>query len=91
MSEVCNDRARTHRSHSRGSHGAFDAYHGWNDQAQFPAHLETRTRRCIRRMSAEPNAWLSPQARGPMTTGLVWSQAGTLQVTCDVQYDSHKE
>ena len=85
LSEVCSI-GPEHRS-IRGSHGAFDAYHGWNDLAQFPAIWRhgASVHQC---MSAEPNAWLVPKPSYDHRP--IWSQAGTLQVTCDVQYDSQR-
>ncbi len=85
MSEVCSI-GPEHRS-IRGSHGAFDAYHGWNDLAQFPA-IWRHGASVHQSMSAEPNAWLVPKPSYDHRP--IWSQAGTLQVTCDVQYDSQR-
>ena len=47
----------------RGSLGVFDAYHGWNGDAQFPAiwSLDSSVHQS---MSSEPNAWANSQT-GP--------------------------
>ena len=85
MRDVCNVGPQ-HRQ-IRGSLGVFDAYHGQNEQAQFPAvwrHKESINST----MLAEPNAWLSPKPGVDHT--LLWSQSGTLHMTPDVQYDSQR-
>ena len=85
MADACNVGPQ-HRQ-IRGSLGVFDAYHGWNDAAQFPAiwrHKES----IHMTMIAEPNAWLIPK---PVSDHMaIWSQSGTLQITPDVQYDSQR-
>ena len=85
MADVCNVGPQ-HRQ-IRGSIGVFDAYHGWNDAAQFPAiwrHKES----IHKTMLAEPNAWLIPKPASDHMP--IWSQSGTLQITVDVQYDSQR-
>ena len=69
----------------RGSLGMFDAYHGWNEDAQFHAiwSLDSSVHQS---MSAEPNAWLSPKPGYDHQS--VWSQSGTLHFTRDVRYNS---
>ncbi len=85
MADVCNVGPQHRRI--RGSLGVFDAYHGWNEQAQFPA-LWRHKESIHRTMSAEPNAWLIPK---PGQNHLpIWSQCGTLHITPDVQYDSQR-
>lgn len=71
----------------RGSIGAFDAYHGWDAQAQFPA-LWAQSQKVHQGLVAEPNARLYPQAG--RDHGPIWSQAGTLQMTRDVRYNSQR-
>ncbi len=83
MSEVCNVGPQDRRI--RGSLGVFDSYHGYNEQAQFPA-IWSFNSRVHNRMTAEPNAWLIPQ---PGRDHLpVWAQAGTLQISPSVRYTS---
>ena len=80
---VCNVGPQDRRI--RGSIGVFDAYHGWNGDAQFPAiwSLDSSVHQS---MSSQPNAWLTPKPDRDHRP--VWSQAGTLQITRDVRYNS---
>ena len=71
----------------RGSIGAFDAYHGWDEQAQYPA-LWAQSQKVHQGLVAEPNARLFPQVGRDHRP--IWSQAGTLQVTRDVRYNSQR-
>ena len=71
----------------RGSIGVFDGYHGWDEQAQFPA-LWAHSEKVQQGLVAEPNARLYPQAGRNHEP--IWSQAGTLQMTCDVRYNSQR-
>ncbi len=75
MGDVCNVGPQDRRI--RGSLGVFDAYHGWNGDAQFPAiwSLDSSVHHS---MSSEPNAWLAPKPDRDHQP--VWSQAGTLQI-----------
>ena len=83
MGDVCNVGPQDRRI--RGSLGVFDAYHGWNEGAQFPAiwSLDSSVHQS---MSSEPNAWLTPKP--DRDHRLVWSQTGTLQITRDVRYNA---
>ncbi len=83
MGHVCNVGPQDRRI--RGSLGMFDAYHGWNGGAQFPAiwSLDSSVHQS---MSSEPNAWLSPKPGHDYQS--VWSQSGTLQITRDVRYNA---
>ncbi len=83
MGHVCNVGPQDRRI--RGSLGMFDAYHGWNGDALFPAiwSLDSSVHQS---MSSEPNAWLSPKPGRDHQS--VWSQSGTLQVTRDVRYNA---
>ena len=85
MGHVCNVGPQDRRI--RGSLGMFDAYHGWNGDAQFPAiwSLDSSVHQS---MSAEPNAWLSPKPGRDHQS--VWSQSGTLQITRDVRYNAQR-
>ena len=83
MGHVCNVGPQDRRI--RGSLGMFEAYHGWNGDAQFPAiwSLDSSVHQS---MSTEPNAWLSPKPGRDHQS--VWSQSGTLQITRDVRYNA---
>ena len=83
MGDVCNVGPQDRRI--RGSIGVFEAYHGWNGDAQFPAiwSLDSSVHQS---MSSEPNAWLTPKPDRDHRS--VWSQAGTLQITRDVRYNA---
>ena len=83
MGDVCNVGPQDRRI--RGSIGVFDAYHGWNGDAQFPA-LWSLDSSVHQSMSSEPNAWLAPKSGQDHQP--VWSQAGTLQITRDVRYNA---
>ncbi len=83
MTEVCNVGPQDRRI--RGSLGVFDAYHGHNEQAQFPA-LWSLDSRVHNRMVAEPNAWLIPQPH--RSHAPIWAQAGMLQISPSVRYTS---
>ena len=85
MGDVCNVGPQDRRI--RGSIGVFDAYHGWNGDAQFPAiwSLDSSVHQS---MSSEPNAWLTPKPDRDHRP--VWSQAGTLQITRDVRYNAQR-
>ena len=83
MGEVCNVGPQHRRI--RGSLGVFDGYHGYNEQAQFPA-IWSLDSSIHNRMTAEPNAWLAPQPNRDHQP--IWSQAGTLHVATDVRYNS---
>ena len=85
MSKACTV-GPEHRS-IRGSHGAFEAYQGWNEQAQFPA-LWRQSATVHQSMNAEPNAWLVPKPSYEHQQ--IWSQAGTLHFTVDVRYNSQR-
>ena len=85
MGDVCHVGPQDRRI--RGSIGVFDAYHGWDEQAQFPA-LWAQSQKVHQGLVAEPNARLFPQPG--RDHGPIWSQAGTLQVTRDVRYNSQR-
>ena len=85
MKEVCNVGPQHRRI--RGSLGVFDGYHGYNEQAQFPA-IWRHKNSIHQSLVSEPNAWIVPQPNRDHSP--IWSQAGTLQITPDVQYDSQR-
>ena len=82
-SEICNVGPQHRRI--RGSLGVFDGYHGYNEQAQFPAiwSLDSSTHS---KLISEPNAWLVPKPQQDHTP--IWSQSGTLHTTPDVRYNA---
>ena len=83
MGEICNVGPQDRQI--RGSLGYYDAYHGWNEQAQFPAiwSLDSRVHSSL---SAEPNAYLIPKPDRDHTP--IWAQSGTLHITPTVRYNS---
>ncbi len=85
MRDVCHVGPQHRRI--RGSIGVFDGYHGWDAQAQFPA-LWAHSEKVHQGLVVEPNARLYPQAGRDHRP--IWSQAGTLQITCDVRYNSQR-
>ena len=71
----------------RGVSGVFEAYRGWDEQTAFPA-LWAQSASIHTGFVAEPNARLFPKTTG--NHGPIWSQASTLQMTCDVRYNSQR-
>jgi hypothetical protein len=71
----------------RGSLGPFEAFHGFDSLAQFPAlwALEESTQRC---MATEPNAYLVPKPG--LNYSSAWNSSGTLHFTPDVRYNSQR-
>ena len=85
MADVCHVGPQHRRI--RGSIGVFDGYHGWDEQAQFPA-LWAHSEKVHQGLVAEPNAQLFPQAG--RNHGPIWSHAGTLQITPTIRYNSQR-
>ena len=85
LGEVCNIGPQDRQI--RGSSGVFEAYHGWNEEAQFLA-LWSLNSSIHQGMYSEPNAWLVPKPGIEHTS--LWSQASTLQVTREVRYNSQR-
>ena len=85
MSEVCG--VGPEHKRIRGAAGVFEAYHGWNEHAQFPA-IWRQSASVHQSMIAEPNAWIVPKPG--VDHQPIWSQAGTLQITGDVRYNSQR-
>ena len=71
----------------KDSIGVFDAFHGYDGLAQFPAIWKQREA-VHRSASAEPNARLTPKP-GRDHSG-VWAAAGHLHLTPDVRYNSQR-
>ena len=85
MSEVCNVGPQDRRI--RGSLGVFEGYHGWNEQAQFPA-IWSLDSSIHQGLVVEPNAWLAPKPG--IDHQPIWSQSGTIHMTRDVRYNSQR-
>jgi len=85
MANVCHVGPQHRRI--RGSIGVFDGYHGCHEQAQFPS-LWAHSEKVHQGLIAEPNARLNPQPG--RDHGPIWSQAGSLHITCDVRYNSQR-
>ncbi len=85
MADVCHVGPQHRRI--RGSIGMFDGYHGWDEQAQFSA-LWAHSEKVHQGLVAEPNARLFPQAGRNHSP--IWAQAGTLQVTPTIRYNSQR-
>lgn len=83
MGEVCNVGPQDRQI--RGSLGVFDAYHEYDEPAQFHAiwSLDSSVHDS---MMVEPNARLVPKPGHDHQP--VWSQAGTLHITRDVRYSA---
>jgi hypothetical protein len=71
----------------RGSLGVFDAYHGWDRSAQFPA-IWRQQESIHKYLIAEPNAHLNPLPNRNYAP--IWAQSGTLHFTQDIRYDSQR-
>ena len=71
----------------RGANGVFEAYHGWDEQAQFPAIWKQQTS-VHQGMFVEANAHLIPKPGSNYVS--IWEQSGSLQVTPDVRYNSQR-
>ena len=83
LGDICNVGPQ-HRQ-IKGSLGVFEAYHGWNEQTQFPAIWKLNSS-IHQGLLAEPNARLVPKPDRDHIP--IWSQSGTLQITVDVRYTS---
>ena len=83
MQNVCNVGPQ-HRQ-IKGSLGVFDAHHGWNGQAQFPA-LWSLDSSIHQGLTAEPNARLVPKPDRDHRP--IWAQSGALQIAADVRYNA---
>lgn len=85
MIDVCHVGPQDRQIH--GSLGAYDAYHGWNEHAQFPAvwSLDSSVHESA---TIEPNAYLI--AKPNKDHRPIWSQAGMLHMTRDVRYNSQR-
>ena len=75
LGNVCNVGPQHRRIH--GSLGVFDAYRGWNEEAQFHA-IWSLDETIHKGIYTEPNAWLVPKPGIDHTS--IWSQSGTLQM-----------
>ena len=71
----------------RGVAGTFEAYHGWNEQAQFPA-LWKQLSSIHQSMYVESNAYLTPKPEFDYT--VIWTQSGETHLTPDIRYNSQR-
>lgn len=85
LAEVCNVGPQDRQI--RGSLGRFDSYHGWDEQAQFPA-IWRHTESVHQTLEAEPNARLIPKP--DRNHSPIWARSGVLHITRDVRYDSQR-
>ena len=85
MQDVCNVGPQDRRI--RGSIGVYDSYHGWDEQAQFPA-LWAHSQKVHQGLVTDPNARLYPQTG--RDHGPIWAQAATLQITPTIRYNSQR-
>ena len=85
MSEVC--MVGPEHKKIRGVAGTFEAYHGWNEQAQFPA-LWKQLSSIHQSMYVEPNAYLTPKPEFDYT--IIWAQSGETHLTPDIRYNSQR-
>ena len=85
MSDVCS--VGPEHKRIRGVAGAFEAYHGWNEQAQFPA-IWKQLSSIHQSMYVEPNAYLTPKPEFDYTT--IWAQSGETHTTPDIRYNSQR-
>ena len=85
MADVCNVGPQDRQI--RGSLGVFDSYHGYDEQAQFPA-LWSLNSNIHQGLISEPNAWLVPKSDKDYAP--IWMQSGTLQITPTIRYNSQR-
>ena len=85
MRDVCNVGPQHRRI--RGSLGVFDGYHGFNEQAQFPA-IWSHNESTHLGINSYPNAHLIPKPESDHMA--IWAQSGMIHITPDVQYDSQR-
>ena len=85
LGEVCNVGPQDRQIY--GSIGRFDAYRGYDPQAQFPA-LWGINSTIHQGFTAEPNARLNPQPN--RNYGELWEQASALQITRDIRFNAQR-
>ena len=85
LGEVCNVGPQDRQIY--GSIGRFDAYHGYDPQAQFPGLWQHRSD-SHQGLMTDPNAWLSPKPNRDYAH--LWEQASTLQITRDFQFNAQR-
>jgi len=71
----------------RGDLGPFEAYHGYDSLAQFPA-VWRQQESIHRHLMIDPNAHLVPKPGRSHSS--VWSSSGTLHLTPDIRYNSQR-
>ena len=85
LGEVCNVGPQDRQIY--GSIGRFDAYRGYDPQAQFPA-LWGINSTIHQGFTADPNARLSPQPNRNYAE--LWEQASALQITRDIRFNAQR-
>ena len=85
LGEVCNVGPQDRQIY--GSIGRFDAYHGYDPQAQFPGLWKHRSD-SHQGLTTDPNAWLSPKPNRDYAH--LWEQASTLHITRDFQFNAQR-
>ena len=85
LGEVCNIGPQDRQI--RGNLGRFDAYRGYDPQAQFPA-LWGIDSNIHQSLAAQPNARLIPQPNRNYAE--LWEQASALQITRDVRFNAQR-
>ena len=85
LGEVCNVGPQDRQIY--GSIGRFDAYRGYDPQAQFPA-LWGINSTIHQGFTAEPNARLAPQPNRNYAE--LWEQASALQITRDIRFNAQR-
>lgn len=85
LGEVCNVGPQDRQIY--GSIGRFNAYHGYDPQAQFPGLWKHRSD-SHQGLATDPNAWLSPKPNRDYAH--LWEQASTLQITRDFQFNAQR-
>ena len=85
LGEVCNVGPQDRQIY--GSIGRFDAYRGYDPQAQFPA-LWGINSNIHQSLAAQPNARLIPQPNRNYAE--LWQQASALQITRDVRFNAQR-
>ena len=80
LGEVCNVGPQD-RQYPEALLGVFDAYHGWNEESQFPAIWRHKDSSIHQSMSYQSQmlGWFPKPGLNYIRQ--IWSQSGTLQIT----------
>lgn len=71
----------------RGDLGAFNAYHGWDANDQYPSIWQHQAS-IHKGLRTAPNAHLDPKSKSDYSS--IWAKAGTMHFTRDIRYDSQR-